>query len=130
MTVGLHPGDGASVAMPGGEARLDWDLSRRDRAALDRGVACTVGGPGHRLRRDRRALILEGPEGRLAIVRRKRRGRIVVEDARGTEVVRLEPGLKGTVSETARPEHVALALLVSSSGAALPARGGGALTPF
>ena len=46
------------------------------------------------------------------------------------ETVRIQPDLKGTVGEGARPEHVALALLVSSSGAAMPAGGGvGPLTP-
>ena len=121
--------DGTTVDTPAGRAYLDWDMSRRDWDTLDDGVAISLGDVSGRLRRDGRALVLDGPDGRLAIVRRKPFGRFAVEDARGTEMVRVKPSLRGDVRAGARAEHVTLAVLVMVASA-LPRSGGGALTPF
>jgi hypothetical protein len=121
--------DGTTVDTPAGRAYVDWDMSRRDWDALDGGVAISLGDVSGRLRLDGKALVLDGPDGRLAIVRRKPFGRFAVEDARGAELVRVKPSLQGDVRAGARAEHVTLAVLVMVSGA-LPRSGGGALTPF
>jgi hypothetical protein len=122
-------GDGTTVDTAAGEARVDWDMTRRDWDALDAGVAISLGGVSGRLRREGKVLVLDGPDGHMATVRPKPFGRWVVEDARGEEQVRVKPKLAGDVREGAGPEHVTLAVLVMASGA-LPKSTGGALIPF
>jgi hypothetical protein len=122
-------GDGTTVDTAAGRAHVDWDMTRRDREALDAGVAISLGGVSGRLRREGKVLVLDGPDGHMATVRPKAFGRWIVEDARGEEQVRVKPKLAGDVREGAAAEHVTLAVLVMASGA-LPRGGGGALTPF
>jgi hypothetical protein len=131
MTIRMVAGKGVFLDTPAGEAHVAWDMSRRDQDALDAGVAISLRGTAGRLRRDRKALVLEGPDGHMATVRPNWLGRFAVEDARGVRVMRVKGTRAGWIGATATFEDVALALLVLASGAHLPKRGGGgALTPF
>ncbi len=131
MTIRMVVGEGVFLDTPAGEAHVDWDMSRRDQGALDAGVAISLGDMTGRLRRERKALVCEGPDGRLATMRPNFLGHFAVEDARGSRVMRVKGPRSGWIGADAGFEQIALALLVLASGAYLPKRGGGGpLTPF
>ena len=125
--------DATRMMSPQGEARLAWGMLSRDRAALQRGVSLHIGRRDLSLRRVGRSLEVQDAQGRaLAIVRRRRLGRVVVERPDGDEVAWFKPtSLSGEVDEAASADEVVLLLLMmgSNAGATLE-RGIPLLSPF
>jgi hypothetical protein len=106
--------DRTRVDTPAGEATLDWGMMSDDRAALERGAAMHVGGRELLLRRDGRALVVDG----LLELRRRRFGRVELARPDGTSVAWFKGDLSGEVAESATPDDVAVMLLVMASNAA------------
>jgi hypothetical protein len=102
------------VHTPAGEATLEWGMMSDDRAALERGAAMHLGGRELVLRRDGRALVVDG----LLEVRRRRFGRVELARPGGTTVAWFKRDLSGEVAERATPEDVTVMVLVMASNAA------------
>lgn len=132
MTILNETPPGATVIrVPGGEARLDMDIRTRDEQRLKEGVPFSMPGAEYRLRRDGKRLVLEGPEGAVGVLRRTWRGRFVVEDGAGHDVLHMKGAeIAGELLDGVAPEHIALTLAVAASGTHVEPNRWGALTPF